>query len=219
MVDSQYQKPIMGTITTVNQTVDLTSPNSATSIVEITGTWVGTIIVEGSNDGTTFYTVTSLNRATNTLVTAITTSGAYDANTNGFQFLQVRSSAWTSGSAVISVYGSDAASLINVEIVQGTVNVNLLGLNNIQTSQYTVGTSAVQITPTPLSTRSSISVKTSTTTNTDIVYIGPSNAVTTSNGYALFNGDTVQLDITATGTLWAIATSAGQTVYAIEVGS
>lgn len=107
--------------------------------------------------------------------------------------------------------------LVNVNT--GTISVNILGLNNLQTSQYTIGTSAAQITPSPLSTRSSIGLKATTTSNSDAVFIGVSSAVTISNGYPLFNGDTVQLDITQTGTLWAIGTSAGQKVYAIEVGS
>lgn len=113
----------------------------------------------------------------------------------------------------------DSSGRLITNVSSGTVSVNLLGLNNLQTSQYIVGTSAVQITPTPLATRSSIGLKATTTSNIDAVFIGVTSSVTTSNGYPLFAGDTIQLDITSTGTLWAIGTSAGQKVYAIEIGS
>ena len=43
--------------------------------------------------------------------------------------------------------------------VTGTVSTNINGLAAFQTSQYAVSTSAVQLVPTPMSTRSSMSVK------------------------------------------------------------
>jgi hypothetical protein len=116
--DSQFQQPITGTITAISQNIDLSSPNSGTEIIQIVGTWVGILIVEGSNDGTTYYPITLLNRSAKIIsIGNITASGAYDANTNAFQFLRIRSTAWTSGSAVISVYGADSASLILAESV------------------------------------------------------------------------------------------------------
>lgn len=102
--------------------------------------------------------------------------------------------------------------------VSGTVNTNLNGLNNFQTSQYTVGTSAVQLTPTPLSNRSSLSIKVITTTASDIVYVGNSSGVTASTGYFLFNGDSIQLDLTPSDTIYAIGTSPGQIVAVMELG-
>lgn len=110
---------------------------------------------------------------------------------------------------------------INTEgtaVVTGTVNTNLLGLAAFQTSQYTVGTSAVQLTVVPLTNRSSMSIKVVTTTSSDVVYVGNSAAVTTSTGYPLFNGDSVQLDLDATQTVYVIGSSAGQEVFVMELG-
>lgn len=101
--------------------------------------------------------------------------------------------------------------------ISGTVTTNLNGLNSFQTSQYTVGTSAVQLTPSPLSGRSSLSIKVRLTTGAAL-YIGPSSGVTTSNGYILFNGDSIQMDITPAHQVWAIADTVGQTAYVIELG-
>ncbi len=99
-----------------------------------------------------------------------------------------------------------------------TGDVNLNGLTAMQTTQYTVGTSAVQLTPTPLANRSSINIKVSLTSNTEVVYIGNSSGVTTSTGFALFNGDSIQLDITDATPLYAIGSASGQKVYCLELG-
>lgn len=101
-------------------------------------------------------------------------------------------------------------------VVSGTVNTNVLGLNVFQTSQYSVGLSAVQLTPAPLTNRSSMSVK-ATCTSSNAVYLGNSNAVTTSTGYPLFNGDVTNIDLTGSSQLWAIASAASQTVYVLEL--
>jgi len=101
--------------------------------------------------------------------------------------------------------------------VSGTVDTNLLGLPNFQTSQYSIGTSAVQITLTPLTNRSSISIKAVTTTN-NMIYIGNSSSVTTSTGYPLFNGDSLQFDLTGASQIWLIASASSQTACILEIG-
>ncbi len=102
--------------------------------------------------------------------------------------------------------------------VTGTVDTNLLGLASFQTSQYTVGVTATQITVTPLANRSSMSIKVVTTSSVDVVYVGNSSGVTTSTGYPLFNGDSLQLDVKGTQTVYVIGTAAGQRVFALELG-
>lgn len=114
--------------------------------------------------------------------------------------------------------GALVVSSTGTSTVSGTVNTNLNGLNVWQTSQASIGTSAVQLAATPLATRSSVSVKALTTSN-NMVYVGSTSSVTTSNGYALFNGDSIQLDLTAAGQIWAISGAAGQSVFILELGS
>lgn len=100
-----------------------------------------------------------------------------------------------------------------------SVSASIQGLSNFQTSQYTVGTSAVPLTPTPLANRTAISIKVSTTSNQESVYVGSTNGVTTSTGYALFDGDSIQLDITNAHAVYAIASAAGQRIYVLEIGN
>ena len=100
--------------------------------------------------------------------------------------------------------------------VTGTVNTVEKGLANFQTSQYTVGVTAVQITPSPLANRSSISLRVTASAN-QAIFIGNNNTLTIANGYPLYNGDTLQMDLTPTNTIYAIATLAGQTLYILEI--
>lgn len=100
--------------------------------------------------------------------------------------------------------------------VTGTVDTNLLGLNSFQTSQYAVGLTAVQLTPSPLANRTSMSIKV-ICTGIALVYIGNSAAVTTGTGYFLSNGDSIQLDLTPSQAVWAIASAAGQVVFVAEL--
>ncbi len=115
------------------------------------------------------------------------------------------------------VIASDQSPIAISGSISGNVNSNIEGLNVFQTSQYTVGTSAVQITPTPLSGRSSVSIRVTTTDSSVAVFIGNSNAVTTSTGYPLYNNDTLQMDLTPSNVIYAISTVAGQTVFALEI--
>lgn len=157
----------------------------------------------------------------------VNADGSIDANTivtaaSGDSILSVGTDDGTlTGTQKVLKIDNTGALVVNssgTSTVSGTVNTNLNGLNVWSTSQVSVGTTSVQLAPSPLSTRSSISVK-AMTTGTNMVYVGNSATVTTSTGYALFNGDSIQLDLTPTGNIWAIASAAGQTVFVLQLGS
>lgn len=102
-------------------------------------------------------------------------------------------------------------------VISGTVTAEIAGLDVFQTSQYPVGLTATQITPTPLANRSSISLK-AVCSGSNIIYVGNSSGVLSSTGYPLFNGDTVDLDLTDAHTVYAISSSAtGCTLFALEL--
>lgn len=102
-------------------------------------------------------------------------------------------------------------------VITGPVDVIIDGLNTFQTSQYTIGTSAVQLTPVPLVNRSSISIKAVIPTFTDVVYIGNSPGVTSSTGYPLTNGDSLQMDLKPSQVIYAIGTTSGLKVCVLEI--
>lgn len=110
--DPQFQKPNTGTITAVAQNKDIASPNSGTTLVQLSGTWTGTILVEGSNDDSNYITIPVIDLSTKLAVNSLTTNSIFACNTNSFQYVRLRSSAWTSGTANYTTWGSDSTSFI-----------------------------------------------------------------------------------------------------------
>lgn len=102
------------------------------------------------------------------------------------------------------------------QTITGTVSTNQNPLSNFKTTQYTIGLTAIQLTPTPLTNRSSISLRVSAT-NGAAIFIAPTNAVTITNGYPLFDGDTLQMDLGTTNTLYAVSDTVNQTVAVLEI--
>lgn len=113
-LDSGFQKLITGTIAANGATLDITSPNSGTSTIQLTGTWVGTLVAEGSNDGTNYNLIAIVASSNYSFIKSMNVNGNYIIPTNGFQNLRIRSTAWTSGTVTINVWGSDAPSIVQV---------------------------------------------------------------------------------------------------------
>lgn len=110
--NSEFQNSISGSITAISQIVNLTSTNSGTISVQLTGTWSGTLVIEASNNETDYITLLCVNNFTLALVDLITENGIYIVPSSTYKSLRIRSSAWTSGTVVITGSGSDAASYI-----------------------------------------------------------------------------------------------------------
>lgn len=122
----------------------------------------------------------------------------------------------SSGGPLTSTGGALNVNTTGSSTVTGTVTANTAGLDAFQTSQYSIGLTAIQLVPTPLSNRSSISIAVEADPNVAI-FIGNSNTVTISTGYPLYDGSTLQLDLTPTGSIWAISGTSGQTVAVLEI--
>lgn len=116
-----------------------------------------------------------------------------------------------------SINTSGSSTVTGNVTVSGTVSTNINGLANFKTTPYTVGVSAVQLANPALTGRSSMSFK-AVCTGVNSIFIGNSSGVTTSNGWPLFNGDTLELDLNSTQAVWAIASAASQTLYVLEMG-
>ena len=85
--------------------------------VQITGTWVGTVLFEGSVDGTNFFAMSGVSFiSSSTIVTSTTANGSWQFNVSGLQLFRARCSAFTSGTIVISVR-STSGSTINTMTV------------------------------------------------------------------------------------------------------
>lgn len=122
----------------------------------------------------------------------------------------------SAGNSITSTSGALNVNTTGSSTVTGTVTTEQAGLGAFQTSQYAISTAAVQLAPTPLVNRSSLSITVDASPNI-AVFIGNSNSVTVSNGYPLYDGSTLQLDLTPSGNVWAISTTAGQTISVLEI--
>lgn len=101
--------------------------------------------------------------------------------------------------------------------VTGTVTTNEAGLASYKTTQYTVGTIEVQLAPTPLAGRSSVSFKVHTASGTDFILFAQAPGQAATNGYRLDDGESMQMDLTAAGNIYVIGSSAGQTIFLLEI--
>ena len=109
-----------------------------TAGIQITGTWVGTVTFEGTIDGTNWFAINGTTFAsTGALVSTATANGQWQVDIGGVQLFRVRMSAFTSGTAVVTVrasYGTSAIAL-DAPIPAGT---NIMGKVGID--QTTIGT-------------------------------------------------------------------------------
>jgi hypothetical protein len=124
----------------------------------------------------------------------------------------------SSGNEKLGSSLSNASIPVVIASDQSPVNVDLIGLPNFQTHQYTVGLTAVQLTTTPLTNRSGVSIKFKGSNSNAILYIGNSNSVTSTTGYPLFDKESINMDLTSASTIWVIGSSIGQTVFVMEIG-
>jgi len=200
---------------TTGRTWDLSSTTDSVSAVQ-SGSWTVAATQSGS------WTVAATQSGT------WTTGRTWDLSSTTDSIAAVQSGSWTvtanAGSGnftVVQPTGSnlhvDVDNFPSIQPVSGTVNTNLNGLSSWSTQQVTVGTSATQIDATQLTGRSNIQVK-GLSTNTVAIFIGPTNAVTTSTGFPIFAGDTVTLDMQTTDQIWGISASAGQVIAIMQAG-
>lgn len=74
-----------------------------TASVHLTGTWAGTVIFEGSNDGTNWLPSAGININAGAIVSSVTSSGVLINVPLCFKYFRVRCSAYTSGTIVARV--------------------------------------------------------------------------------------------------------------------
>lgn len=92
--------------------VTLTPVGVSTAVAQVTGTWAGTLAFEASVDGTNFFAINGTPPTTGIPVTTTTANGAWLLPCGGFKQLRVRCSAFTSGTIVITIQGSNGVQLV-----------------------------------------------------------------------------------------------------------
>lgn len=72
-------------------------------LIQVTGTWSATLTFEGSVDGTTFVDVPATNVTTSSAGTTTTANGVFSISGSGWQFVRLRATAYSSGTAVVTI--------------------------------------------------------------------------------------------------------------------
>lgn len=126
----EYDKLTTGSFTALSQTLDIGTANNTTISIQVTGTWVGTIVFEVSNDNSTFIQRDIVNSNNDFQSISITTNGMYIVNGAGYANLRIRSSTWSSGTATISVFGSDSE-LFRIGASESTINQLIPGTGTL----------------------------------------------------------------------------------------
>ena len=99
----------------VNQAVTIAPNGYGTAVFSITGTFVGTLIPEVSVDGTNYYPISVAPTAGGNAVQSITSIGSWHTSVSAFADFRVRESAYTSGTAVVTV-----------RLASGVIDLNVL---------------------------------------------------------------------------------------------
>lgn len=147
--------------------------------IQVTGTWAATLQFEGSIDGTTWVSITGRAYNSTTVVTNVTGNGLWRFSPAGLQYIRVRCSAFTSGTAVVSIRTSVGSGMIvNTETVTTALaSTTLSGTANTirgNVTQYTADGTAAAANSLPVIAQL---LATKVGANTlDRLWAGPTNA-------------------------------------------
>jgi hypothetical protein len=101
-----------GTVGVANATVSASIDDADTFIIQVSGTWAGTLTFEGSMDGTNWSVWTVVSSAAISHITAAsttTTNGLFMHETYGLSRIRVRFSTYTSGTATVLITATRTA--------------------------------------------------------------------------------------------------------------
>lgn len=108
---------------TPNSFVLLSATDADTLALQISGTFVGTVVVQGSIDGQNWLTLSSLiNIAGGASVASLTAPAIVQADVAGLSYVRITASAYTSGTINVSASLSDNTGVVGVDgaVVLGT---------------------------------------------------------------------------------------------------
>ncbi|MDI6808164.1 MAG: hypothetical protein QME66_04165 [Candidatus Eisenbacteria bacterium] len=129
-----------GTITALDGAVTLNTGGYGAVGIQVTGTWVATLAFECTIDGTNYQALDVFPTNGATSVQSTTSNGQFHGHVGGIQSIRVRASAFTSGTATISLH-SDIAGGPTTKAVAGAVGGG--GTSMTDDSGFTVGTTGI----------------------------------------------------------------------------
>jgi hypothetical protein len=101
-----------GSITGSGQSVSLVLSGSATLGLQITGTWVATLVPEATIDGSNWFSIEAFSVGDVASITSISANGQWRIAAGGVVQVRIRCSAYTSGSATITLQATGSAAIV-----------------------------------------------------------------------------------------------------------
>jgi len=209
---TNYDVLASGTLGAAEATVEIASANLGSAGLGITGTWVGTIVVEGDHGDSVWRSIPLIHSLTAAAVTSTTANGSWFIGLAGFETIRVRMSAWTSGTATVYIEGTSAPAGVwlsrslptgvntigYVVLGAGTAEAGSVGYRPYTTAksgQITVAAAGTAVVGTT-EAGSLFAIK-AHPDNTDVIWVGQdgANDVTSSNGFPLEPGETIVLNM------------------------
>lgn len=134
---SNYDVLANGTLGALDEVVTLAAAGLGVAGIGITGTWSGTITVEGDIGDGVWRILPMIDSLTGTAIVSTTVKGGWHVGVAGFLNIRVHMFAYTSGEATIYIEGSSAPSgvFLSRSIPTGINNIGLVGSEGITISQ------------------------------------------------------------------------------------
>lgn len=195
---------------TANSTVATSTLNGvSTADILVAGTFSATLVVQVSVNGSTWVSLPSIiNVGTAAAVASITTAGTYQVSIPASSTFRVTASAYTSGTAVVSIRASSGVSASSTSSSQSLPSAILAGQIAIA-----VTNTAVNLPSNTLTQGVIVKAKTS---NSATGFVGTSSVNTadtgSGNGYALMGGEAGSWACSNTNLIWVNGT-AGSIFY------
>jgi hypothetical protein len=104
-----------GSLTSTTSVTTGTLNGKDTTAIQITGTWVATLQFEATVDGTNYFAVNAITPSTGVLATSTTANGNWQVDVAGYLNFRVRCSAFTSGTAVVSISASSGGGAMGLD--------------------------------------------------------------------------------------------------------
>ncbi len=115
---------VLGTLGSLNAELVLALNGESSASFDIRGTFVATVVVEGSDDGINFISIPFYNSVTESWSTISAVAGAFDIpSISSLRIIRVRCSAYTSGSIVTSLNASLGNSMVYAKPLPTTASI------------------------------------------------------------------------------------------------
>ncbi|CAK9249684.1 unnamed protein product [Sphagnum jensenii] len=141
VIATDSDKNVTGTITALNGTVVIAANGTSSVNASVSGTWVGTLVMEGQSGDGIWYALAVGNPNGGLNISSFTANNLYTVGSGGFTQVRVRASAYTSGTVNVTMDASSGSAQTlavdasgNQQIVGNVVSGTADSGNGVKTS-------------------------------------------------------------------------------------